>query len=79
MLEDIGTVFYSGPPAGVNVPRMRGVINVEAPSGGEDSISVRVGPVEASHIPSTDQGKLHLCIIAAIVFGICRVPKLYYD
>ncbi|XP_043232444.1 fibrocystin-L-like [Amphibalanus amphitrite] len=54
MLEDIGSVFYSGPPAGLNVPRMRGVITVAAPPVGESPISVRLGTVEAVHEPATE-------------------------
>ena len=57
MLEDIGTVYYSGPPAGNNVPRMRGVINVEAPPVGDSMISVYIGRVEAMHDPTEDTGK----------------------
>ena len=57
MLEVIGTVYYSGPPAGNNVPRMRGVINVEAPPAGDSTISAYIGHVEAMHDPAEDAGK----------------------
>ncbi|XP_037084615.1 fibrocystin-L-like [Pollicipes pollicipes] len=52
MLEDIGTVFYSGESVGTNTVRMRGVIHVVAPPAGSGVLSVRVGSVEAESTPT---------------------------
>ena len=72
MLEDIGTVFYSGPPAGAKAPRMRGVINVEAPSTGEGIIIVQIGSLMAEHAPAEDPGILQPCAIDASMATLTR-------